>query len=423
MDKSKVFVVGAGVHPFRKKGEYATMAAEAARSALMNANKHVEGGLPYDKISAAVCSYCYGSPTCGQTALYELGLTGIPIFNTNNNCSSGSTALFLAAQLLRSGTCGDACLVVGFEEMDDTGLTEAFPNKLSPVKKQIDHMYDISDLKGQDGSNFQTDIIKVFGLATQEYIKKYKCDPKIFAEIAAKNRMHGSRNPNALFTKKTIAVDKVAASMKLFGDMTVAMAAPLASGAAAVVLCTEAFMTRNRLTGIELAGQAVVSDLPSSFSKSCSNPHQALAGVDMARRAGEQALGQAEIDIKQVELLECHDCFSPNELFMYEALGLCKDGEGEKFWNRRTTTKSATGHPICKLDNCVVNVSGGLESKGHPIGATGVAQCCEILWQMRNEAGDRQIVPAPKVSLQHNFGFNGGAVVSVYRTPMTQSRL
>jgi len=421
MTQSKVFVVGGGIRPFSMKGEYATMSAEAARKALQNANN-----MAYDEITSAVCSYCYGSPTCGQRALYELGVTGIPIFNTNNNCSSGSAAVFLAAQLLRSGTSGEACLVLGFEEMDETGLTEAFPNKLSPVKKQLDHMYDISpSTKKEEGAarTFQSDIIKVFGLAMQEYIDEYKCDPKIFAEIAAKNRMHGSRNPNALL-RKNVTADKVAGAKSLFGPMTVPMAAPLASGAAAVVLCTEAFMKRHKgLTGIELAGQAVVSDLPSSFSKSCPRPHQALAGVDMARRAGEQALLQAHIDIKDVELLECHDCFSPNELFMYEALGFCKNGEGEKLWNRRSTTKSAAGHPICKLDNCVVNVSGGLESKGHPIGATGVAQCCEILWQMRNEAGERQIVPAPKVSLQHNFGFNGGAVVSVYRTPTSQSKL
>lgn len=318
----------------------------------------------------------------------------------------------------------EAILVLGFEEMDHTGLTEAFPNKVSPVKRQIDHMYSMGcpDAKITTASKFQDDIIKVFGLAADEYIDEYTIDPIIFAEIAAKNRMHGAGNPNAMLRKATTP-ERVMKAKKLFGHMTMAMAAPTASGAAALVLCTEAFMRGRQLQGIEIASQAVVSDLPSSFSARTAHPRQALAGVDMGRRAAKDALKAAQVDIEEVELIELHDCFSPNELFMYEALGLCADGQAAKLWGRRKTVKSACGLPIVKLDNCVVNISGGLTSKGHPIGATGVAQCCEILWQMRNEAGQRQIVPPPKVSLQHNFGFNGGAVVSIYRQDSHMSKL
>eukprot|EP00397_Hematodinium_sp_SG-2012_P027453 GEMP01028848.1.p1 GENE.GEMP01028848.1~~GEMP01028848.1.p1 ORF type:complete len:416 (+),score=102.66 GEMP01028848.1:133-1380(+) len=405
----RTFVIGGGLTPFMPTGDYKENATKAAAKALENAR------VDYGNIDAAVCSYCYGSPTCGQAALYELGLTGIPIFNTNNNCSSGASAIYLAAQLLKGGSA-EAVLVLGFEEMDETGLAEAFPAKVSPVQRQIDHLYAMgcpAD-KLSKASTFQDDIIKVFGLAAEEYLEEYHVDPIIFAEIAAKNRMHGQRNPNAMIRKETTP-EKIMKAKKLFGPMTVAMAAPTASGAASVILCTEAFTRKHGLPGIELLSHEVVSDLPSSFSTTAPRPRRALAGVDMARRAASSALAKAKVGIDDVELIELHDCFSPYELFLYEALGLCGDGKAAQLWARRKTVRSAGGFPIVKLDNCVVNISGGLASKGHPIGATGVAQCCEILWQMRNEAGERQMVPPPKVSLQHNYGFNGGAVVLVYR--------
>jgi sterol carrier protein 2 len=158
----------------------------------------------------------------------------------------------------------------------------------------------------------------------------------------------------------------------------------------------------------------MVTDLPSTLEGSS---YIALSGFDMARRAAQQVYRASGCSPDDIDVLEVHDCFSCAELFMYEALGLCPDGEGGALIDSGEWIDNAQGGRLCRLGGrWVVNPSGGLESKGHPIGATGLAQCAELCWQLRGVAGKRQVEDA-RVALQHNFGVGGAAVVTLYARP------
>ncbi|EMP33573.1 Non-specific lipid-transfer protein [Chelonia mydas] len=251
-----------------------------------------------------VSSLYKGDSTCGQRAIYHsLGLTGIPIINVNNNCSTGSTALFMARQVIQGGT-----------------------------------------------------------------------KPEHFAKIAWKNHSHSTNNP------------------------------PTSDGAAAVVLANEEFVRKHGLESkaVEIVAQEMVTDLSSTFEE---NSCIKAVGYDMSKEAAKRCFSKAGLKPTDVDVIELHDCFSSNELVTYEALGLCPEGRAGELIDRGDNTYGG---------KWVVNPSGGLISKGHPLGATGLAQCAELCWQLRGEAGKRQ-VPGAKVALQHNIGLGGAVVVTLYR--------
>mmetsp|Transcript_40683 Transcript_40683/g.73304 ORF Transcript_40683/g.73304 Transcript_40683/m.73304 type:complete len:922 (+) Transcript_40683:90-2855(+) len=421
----RVYACGAGMVPFTRPNSgrgYQNMASEAAAAALKDAK------VSYKEVNACVCSYNYAAPTAGQSAVYKLGLTGVPIFNTNNNCSSGSANLFLARNLIQSGQY-DVILCIGFEEMDG-GLSEPFQEKASPTARQFEHMYSNLGMKtgkvAMHMNDFTSDIIKLFAEAGSEYCKKHGVSETIFAEIAAKNRMHGQSNPNAMLasSKAPPTAEQIAAQPKLFGCLSSGMAAPTGDGAAAVLLCSDRWVSENCCQGssVELLGQALVSDTPETFGSSVA----ALAGLEMARLAAEKAYAEAGVVPADIGVVELHDCFSPNELLLYEALKLAgpTPGTGAAFWQNRRCVKNSHGIDHIKqgAQGLVVNPSGGLESKGHPIGATGLGQAAELIAQLRGDAGKRQIEPRPRIAVQHNFGFNGGAVVSVWAAPVAVPR-
>ena len=385
-----------------------------------------DAGLSYGSIKAAACSFCYAAPTAGQRVLHEVSgganATGIPVFNLNNNCSSASSALFLARQLAPRYGCIAA---LGFEEME-RGLSEPFPTKTDPNSKQFSRLFELGAEKGKVSehmNNFTSDIIKVFAKAATEYQQQYGATAGDWAQVAFKNRVHGQYNTKAMFAGKAISLKAVADPKRVLVDpITSPMSAPTANGAAAAIVVTEKFLKTLpeavQMRAVEIAGQSMVSDLPSSFTAVPDvPPFWALAGGDMAMRAAKEALAEAGVTPEECGIVEVHDCFSPNEIFMYEALGLCERGQGVKLFKSGQWTKNSAGTPQYKLGEgkWVVNASGGLESKGHPIGATGLGQCWEIVTQLRGEAGIRQIESRPVCGLQHNFGFNGGAVVTVYR--------
>lgn len=419
---TRVFGIGGGMVPFSRPNSgrgYQKMAVDAARAALADAK------VDYKEVGACVCTYNYAAPTAGQAAIYDLGLTGIPIFNTNNNCSSGSAGLFLGRSLVLTGQY-DVVLCVGFEEMDG-GLSEPFSEKASPTARQFNYMYDSLGIKRgklHDKMNdFTSDIIKLFAVAGEEYCKKHGISEKIFAEIAAKNRLHGQLNENAMLAsqKAPPTAEQIWSQPKLYSFLTSGMAAPTGDGAAAVLLCSERFVERNGLQSmaVEILGQSLVSDTPESFQDVAG-----LAGINMAERAARIAYQQAGIVASDIGAVELHDCFSPNELLLYEALQLAKPGEAAKFWSQQKTVQNSHGarHVRLGASGVVVNPSGGLESKGHPIGATGLGQAVELMAQLRGAAGVRQMEPPPHVAVQHNFGFNGGAVVTVWGAPMARPR-
>ncbi|MEY2872838.1 MAG: hypothetical protein RLZZ373_209, partial [Pseudomonadota bacterium] len=233
-----------------------------------------------------------------------------------------------------------------------------------------------------------------------EYLKKYDQTAELFGKVSVKARRHAGRNPYALFTTP-LTLDEVMNAPHIFGPLTRLMCCPPTCGAAAVVVVSEDYARRKGLkTDVTLAGIALVTDQRDSFeSGSMIN----VVGAGQTRRAAQQAYAQAGITAADIDVVELHDCYASNEVISYEALGLCPEGGAAKFIADGDNTYGG---------RVVTNPSGGLLSKGHPLGATGLAQITELTWHLRGTAGDRQ-VPGAKVAVQHNVGLGGACVVSV----------
>ncbi len=389
----KVVVAGVGMIPFTKPGAslpYPEMAATATRAALADA------GIDYAAIQQAYAGYVYGDSTSGQRALYDVGMTGIPIVNVNNNCSTGSTALFLARQAVASGSV-DCVLALGFEQMEQGALVAKFQDRPTPFERfdaETDALVGLPDVPLA---------LRYFGGAGLAHMRKYGTRMETFAKIRAKASRHAVHNPLALF-RKEVTVDDVMASPTLIpGVMTRLMACPPTCGAAAAVLMSEEFAARHGIApAVWIAAQAMTTDTPSTFA---AHDMMQLVGYDMARAAARQTYEQAGIGPDDVDVVELHDCFAHNELLSYEALGLCPEGGGERFVDDGDNTYGG---------RVVTNPSGGLLSKGHPLGATGLAQCFELTQQLRGNAGARQVAGA-RVALQHNLGLGGACVTTLYR--------
>jgi acetyl-CoA acetyltransferase len=388
-----VIVAGVGMIPFAKPGAsetYDVMAARAAREALADAR------IGYDEVQQAYAGYVYGDSTAGQKALYGVGMTGIPVVNVNNNCSTGSTALFLARQAVASGAV-DCALAVGFEQMAPGALTAKFPDRPTPFD---DFDRETDALVGHPEIPLA---IRYFGGAGLAHMRKHGTTMETFAQIRAKASRHAAKNPLALFRKEVTPEDVLASPVLMEGVMTRLMACPPTCGAAAAVLVSEDYARRHGQDAtVSIAAQAMTTDRPETFA---SHDMMELVGYGMAKAAARQAYDAAGIGPEDVDVVELHDCFTTNEVLTYEALGLCKEGEAEKFIEEGDNTYGG---------KFVTNPSGGLLSKGHPLGATGLAQCTELVWHLRGQAEDRQVEGA-RVALQHNLGLGGAAVVTMYR--------
>ncbi len=387
-----VRVVGVGMIPFAKPGAsegYIDMGSKAVAAALADA------GLPYSAVQQAYAGYVYGDSTCGQAVLYRAGLTGIPIFNVNNNCSTGSTALFLARQAVASGVV-DCALAVGFEEMRPGALASYFPDRVGPVNRHADLM---AELQAPDPKAPRA--AKLFGGAGAEYAEKHGLGHDTFARIAAKARVHAANNPYALF-RNLLSVEEILASPQQYGPMTRYQCCPPTCGAAAAIVCSPAFAARHGLDGsVAIKAQAMTTDTASTFDD---RSMMKLVGYDMAKQAASSVYEAAGVGPDDIQVVELHDCFTANELLTYEAIGLTPEGTAEKFIVDGDNTYGG---------KVVTNPSGGLLSKGHPLGATGLAQCTELVWQLRGTA-DRRQVPNVTHALQHNLGLGGACVVTLY---------
>ncbi|AVT77398.1 lipid-transfer protein [Rhodopseudomonas palustris] len=389
---SPVHVAGVGMIPFVKPGAnepYHLMGAEAARLALRDA------GLGYDAIQQAFVGYVYGDSTCGQRALYQVGMTGIPIVNVNNNCSTGSTALYLARQAIASGAA-DCVLALGFEQMKPGALGSVFVDRPSAFEDFDAAADQLIDAPGVPLA------LRYFGGAGLSHMQKYGTPLSSFAKVRAKASRHAAKNPLALFRKEVSADDVLNDQVIWPGVMTRLMACPPTCGGAAAVLVSEDFAKKHGLrTDVRIAAQAMTTDTASTFE---AHDMMRVVGYDMARAAATKVYEDAGVGPDDIDVVELHDCFAHNELITYEALGLCPEGGAEKF--------------IADGDNTyggkfVTNPSGGLLSKGHPLGATGLAQCYELTRQLRGTAEATQVDGA-KRALQHNLGLGGACVVTLY---------
>jgi acetyl-CoA acetyltransferase len=388
---NKVIVAGVGMIPFVKPSAaepYTVMGPKATRLALQDA------GVSYDQVQQVYAGYVYGDSTCGQRVAYELGMTGIPVINVNNNCSTGSTAIFLARQAIASGVI-DCALAVGFEQMVPGALSSVFSDRPAPMQKWVEQSQALQPAPGAPMAPH------LFGGAGVEYQQKYGTRNETFAKISEKARRHALHNDRAIF-REPLTVEQILATPPIYGVLTRAQCCPPTCGAAAAVLVSEAFAKRHGLkTDVTILGQAMTTDFPSTFEE---RSMIKAVGYDMSKAAAEAVYKQSGVGPEDIDVCELHDCFTANELVTYEALGLTPQGTAEKFiWDGDNTYGGKV----------VVNPSGGLLAKGHPLGATGLAQCSELVEQLRGQCGQRQVEGA-RLALQHNIGIGGACVVTLY---------
>lgn len=389
----KVYVIGVGMTAFEKPGrrsdfDYPQMVKESVTKALNDAN------VKFTDVNQAVVGYVYGESTCGQRALYEIGMTGIPIYNCNSNCSTGANALILAKQLVEAGN--DCVLAVGFEKMERGSLGAKYTDRTLPMDKHIEIMSKNFEMTGDPIT------AQMFGNAGIEHMRKYGTKPEHFAKIAHKNHKHSVNNEYAQFQKE-YTLKEIQDSPQVYDFLTRLQCSPTSDGSAAVIVASENFVRRNHLesNAVEIVGMEMTTDPASSFQSGMLQ----VVGYDMTKLAADRLFTKSKYRREDIDVIELHDCFSSNELITYEALGLVPPGGAGEMIDRGDNTYGG---------KYVINPSGGLISKGHPLGATGLAQCTELTWQLRGTAGKRQVSNA-KLALQHNIGLGGAVVVALYR--------
>ncbi|QLY28990.1 thiolase C-terminal domain-containing protein [Nocardia huaxiensis] len=390
----RAFIVGVNMTPFVKIGSrewtYPEMVGEAVRGALGDA------GIEYSQVQRAAAGYVFQPSAAGQRALYDVGLTGIPVVNVNNNCATGSTALMLAREWVAAGLV-EVALAVGFEQMTKEAMAgPATKPKATTVDAHLGVM------RGQYDFGNAPITTQFFGNAAIEHMKRYGTTEAQLAAVAVKNHEHSTRNPLAQF-QDAYTLEQVLTDKPVHGPLTRSQCSPMSDGAAAAVVVSEEFVRAHGLEAqaIEILAQELATDDGTSFSTGSMID---VVGAPMTRAAAGKVFATAGLTVADVDVIELHDCFTINELITYEALGLCGAGESGALVESGATTYGGTW---------VVNPSGGLISKGHPLGATGLAQATELSWQLRGLAGERQ-VPGARTALAHNLGLGGAVVVSLY---------
>ena len=359
----RVVVAGAGMVPFRAGGSSASgMAERAIRNALEDA------GVDVELVDQAVASHVHGNPTAGERALARAGLTGIAVSSINNGCASGSAALFHARQALLSGEA-QCVLAVGLGESIEAAAPP--PEWLRRCSAQLDWL-----------------------------AERNAAGDETFARVAVKARAHGACNPYAVHREALSLAEALAAPI-LLGRLRRSYVSGASCGAAAVVLATPRFAARHGLRDeILLAAHALESGQPGDAEGSS----HALASSN-TRRVAERVYEGAGVDPADIDVAEVHDCCAGGELVSCAALGLCADDDIERFVRSGANTYGG---------DVVVSPSGGLLSLGHASGANGLAQICELTWQLRGEAGSRQVAGA-RIALQHNGGPGGTIAVAILR--------
>jgi acetyl-CoA acetyltransferase len=387
-------IAGAGMVPFARPGRsdpYDVMAERAVRAALADAR------LDYELIDQAVASYVYGDSCSGERALYRVGITGIPITNVNNNCASGSSALFHARHAVLSGEA-ECVLAVGFEEMRPGAIDRVFPDRADPLERHRDVVAAAMDFDEQQRA--LPPALQLFGAQLDWMADELGVPDEAFAAVAVKARAHARHNPYAIF-RDALTMDQVLAAPMVWGRLRKLYACPPSCGAAAVVVCTSAFARRYGLRDdVAILAQVMGSDTAADLDHP--NVPDAL-GRSATRRIAAAAYERAGVGPGDVDVAEIHDCFVSNEMISCAALGFCAEDDIERFVRSGANTYGG---------KVVVCPSGGLMSKGHPLGASGLAQICELTWQLRNEAQLRQ-VPGARTALQHNGGLGSALSVTI----------
>ncbi len=372
--KRDAYVVGVGMSAFgrHEQDPIEVLGEQAIRDALRNA------GLEFDALQIAFCGHAMQGITAGQRVTNRVGATGIPIINCENACATGSTAFFQAVMAVRSGMA-DAALAVGFEKMGR-----------GPIRA------DARDTRMPEAPRGAAPMPGLFSEVFRAHAKKYGTTVEQMARVSVKNHNNAMLNPKAQYGFKVTIEDVLNARM-VADPLTLLMCCPTSSGAAAAIVVSPELARSCPNKPIAVAASVLQSERPGA-------PGDALHGVtEINTRTANLAYAEAGIKPDQLNVIELHDCFAIAEIVHYENLGLCARGEGGKFID---AGMSEIGGRVA------VSTSGGLLAKGHPLGATGVAQVVEIVEQIRGESGPRQVKGA-KIGLAHCQGFGGAACVSI----------
>jgi acetyl-CoA acetyltransferase len=361
-------IAGAYCEPFVKSGDnIAVIGARAVRALL------AQTGADRSDIDVTVAGTALGGTLVGQGILKRLSMTGMPVINVENACATGATAVHVATQLVASGIAR-AVIAVGAEQLSALG------GGTLPL--------DLTDIEAVQGSVMPA----VYAMRASRYLWQYNVEPEQMAQVTVKNRANGALNPIARF-RQPVTLDEVMDSSLICDPLTLLQCSSNSDGAAAVLVCSPEFAAGLTSPAVTVRSSVVVSGVYSG------GPRNMLA-PDITERAIAAAYSQAGITAADVDVAEVHDAFTVAELLYYEALGFCAPGDGAKFL--------ADGGPL--IGGAVaVNPSGGLISRGHPVGATGVAQIIEAYQQLTGTAGDRQ-VPNARVAVTH---VTGGGIAGV----------
>src|SRR5512139_4126038 len=296
----RVNVLGVGMTKFAKPGasdDYNVMATQAGRAALADA------GIDYADVEQAFAGYVYGDSTCGQRAVYDLGLTGIPVFNVNNNCSTGSSARMLGKQAIEGGIA-ECVIVIGFEKMEKGALASKCNDRTNPLEQHVGVMSKVQ------GFNAAPPAAQMFGGAGREYQWKYGAKRETFAKISEKARKHASNNPLAIFNQ-VLSLEEILASENVFDPLTRYQCCPPTCGAAAAILASDDFVKRKGISSpVYIAAQAMTTDYASSFEE---DSMIKMVGYDMSKAAAKQVYEKSGLGPKDVQVVELHDCFTANE--------------------------------------------------------------------------------------------------------------
>jgi acetyl-CoA acetyltransferase len=363
----QVYVIGVGMTVFGKHPDrnLRSLGMEACSIALKDAGvkpAEIQAGFCGNSLAPAL----QGETGVGQNAFWEVGIRGIPIVNAENACASGGTALGLGWMAI-SGGHYDTVIVAGIEK---TVMPKGTPLNVGAAELEV-----------RLGDVFPG----YFAFAAQKHMEKFGTTREQMARISVKNHYNGTLNPYAQF-HKPVTIEEVLKSPMIADPMTLFSCCPNSDGAAAVILCSEEGAKKAGRRAVRLAGSALTSGIYEN--------QRDFTGWEMERRAAAQAYGMASIEPKDIDVVEVHDAFTICEIEHYEGLGLCPIGEGGRLIEEGVT--ELTGR-------VPVNPSGGLLAKGHPVGASGVAQIVELTWQLRGEAGKRQ-VENPKVAVAQIMG-------------------
>jgi acetyl-CoA acyltransferase len=388
---NEVAVIGVGMTRFGKdpNSTVRAMSEAAVRDALADAAVEPEN-VQAAFFSNAIAGLITGQEMIrGQAALRNTGVLGVPMFNVENACASGSSAFHLACMAVSSGMY-DVVLAVGAEKMTHEDKTRSFG--------AIGTAMDLEQLAEQQVASHQgrSPFMDLYAQRALDYMERTGATVSTFADVAVKNHAHGVHNPHAQYRLR-VTREEVLSSREIVPPLRLLMCSPIGDGAAAAVVCSRRFIERRRSekpvwvrASVVLSGRDRQPEEPTVIERAAAAAYE-IAG-----------LGPEDLDVA-----ELHDAAAPAELITYEDLRLCEAGEGPRLL--------ASGHTALG-GRLPVNPSGGLLSKGHPIGATGLAQIAELVWQLRGEADRRQVDGALVALAQNTGGFLGSdsAVTSIH---------